>query len=187
MSLISFKSQNTVLNSSNFEELFNEYYTALCRYAIRFVHHPEIAEEIVQDQFIYLWEKRNALTIHTSVKAYLYASVKNKSIDYLRSRFAKVLFVNEELSYEIKTTFDPHSTLEDQELSEIITKAIKALPEKCSIIFSMKRFGELSNKEIAVALNISEKTVENQITIAFKKLRPVLSKCLLFAGTIFLS
>lgn len=175
------------LDNVEIEKLFTKLYTELCRYSIRFVRIPEIAEEIVQEQFIYLWEKRDVLTFHTSIKSYLYASVKNKSIDYLRSHYAKIRYVEDEYCINIESPYNLVSAIEDHELTGIITNAIASLPDKCAIILSMKRFGEMSNKQIAEALNISEKTVENQITIAFKKLRPVLSKCLLLACAIFLS
>jgi RNA polymerase sigma-70 factor, ECF subfamily len=179
--------QSIKLDNIEFEKYFKQLYTELCRYCIRFVRIPEIAEEIVQEQFIYIWEKRNDITFHTSIKSYLYTSVKHKSIDYIRSSYAQTRYLQDDCCVEIESPFNPVSALEDQELTEIITDAVSKLPERCAIIFSMKRFGDMSNKQIADALNISEKTVENQITIAFKKLRSVLSKCLLIAGLIFLS
>jgi RNA polymerase sigma-70 factor (ECF subfamily) len=173
------------LDHDTFEKLFKELYPFLCRHSIQFVRQPEIAEEIVQEQFIYLWEKRNELCIHTSFTSYLYAAVKNKSINYLQSKFAKIQYLHEEYSYELKENADPYSIIEDQELTEIISKAMDLLPKKCYIIFSMRRFGDFTNKQIARALNISEKTVENQITIAFKKLRPILVKSILLVCLIF--
>jgi RNA polymerase sigma-70 factor, ECF subfamily len=193
MSIIDTNGNNFSLDHSvkidniEFERLFTKLYTELCRYSIRFVRIPEIAEEIVQEQFIYLWEKRNDITFHTSIKSYLYTSVKHKSIDYLRSSYAKARYIQDVYCVEIESPLNPVSEVEDQELTEIITNAVSKLPERCAIIFSMKRFGEMSNRQIAVSLNISEKTVENQITIAFKKLRVVFSKCLLMASLMLLS
>jgi RNA polymerase sigma-70 factor, ECF subfamily len=168
--------QSIKLDKIEFEKHFKQLYSELCRYCIRFVRIPEIAEEIVQSQFIYLWEKREELRFHTSVKSYLYVSVKHRSIDYLRSRYAKIRYVEEGFLNDIESPYNPVSVIENREMKEIIKKAIKSLPEKCAIVFLMKRFGEFSNKQIADILNISEKTVENQITIAIKKLRLVLSK-----------
>jgi RNA polymerase sigma-70 factor (ECF subfamily) len=174
------------IDEKKFEKLFNDYFSLLCKFSIRFVRNADIAEEIVKEQFILLWQNRNTLLIHTSLKAYLFATVKNKSIDYLRSRYAKIQSANECVTNEIQEPVDFVLTIEEKEISEVITKAIESLPEKCGIIFSMKRYGEYSNKQIAEALNISEKTVENQITIAFKKLRPILSRCfLVFAAFAF--
>jgi RNA polymerase sigma-70 factor, ECF subfamily len=167
------------IDKTYFEKVFHEFYSSLCRYSIQFVRRPEIAEEIVQELFIYLWDNKNELQIHTSIKSYLYVAVKNRSISYLQSKYTNIQFLSEEASYQLIENTDPHSRLENEELSEIFTKAINSLPEKCYIIFSMRRHGEYTNKEIAHILNISEKTVENQISIAFKKLRSILSKGLL--------
>ena len=125
--------------------------------------------------------------IHTSYKSFLYASVKNRAIDYLRSKFARQKFVVEELSYEISDFSDPSKSLETEELVQIVTNAMETLPDKCYTIFAMKRYGEFTNKQIANELNISEKTVENQVTVAFKKLRVVLSKSILMGSFNFLS
>jgi len=167
-----------VLKATTFEKLFKELYPSLCRCAIRFVRIPEIAEEIVQVQFMELWEKRGSVKIHTSYKSYLYKSVKNKSIDYLRSKFAKLNFVQEEFSYTLIEQSNPIKDIEEKELESVITAAIKELPEKCYIVFSLSRFGDLTNKQIAQQLGISEKTVENQITIAIKRVRIVVENYL---------
>jgi len=159
------------LDNATFEKLFNELYAGLCRYAIQYVRIPEIAEEIVQEQFLDLWEKREIIKIHTSTKSYIYKSVKNKSIDYLRSKFTKQKFVQEELSYTLTEKSNPLKDIERQELESAVTTAMERLPERCYTVFSLSRFGDLTNKQIAEELNISEKTVEAQITIAIKKIR----------------
>lgn len=169
---------NFKLDSNSFDKLFNELYPELCRFSIQFVCIPEIAEEIVQDQFVYIWERRHTIQIRDSYKSYLFKAVKNKSINYLKSRFAKTNFVKEELSYDLSEQTNPLKLIEDKEQTTLVTKALEYLPERCHVIFSMSRFGELSNKQIANELNISEKTVENQITIAIKKLKTLLGEFL---------
>jgi RNA polymerase sigma-70 factor, ECF subfamily len=178
---------STKLDSKEFERLFIQLYAGLCRYSIRFVRKSEVAEEIVQDQFVYLWEKRNELIIHSSFKNYLYVAVKHRSLDYLRSSYAKIKYVEEGVLNNLESPFDLVSVIENQEIDAIITKAISSLPERCAIVFSMKRYGEYSNKQIAECLNISEKTVENQVTIAIKKLQFILSKSVIIAGIVLFS
>ena len=173
---ISVNEKNAALDGIVFENLFNELYVPLCRYCIQFIRIPEIAEEIVQEQFVYIWEKRFDIHIHTSLKSYLYASVRNKSIDYLKSKFARINFVNEQSSYELIETLNPLNIIEETELSSIMTIAIESLPEKCHIIFTMSRFGDLTNKQIAQELELSEKTIEAQITIAIKKIKSFVEK-----------
>ncbi len=165
-----------VVNKAAFEWLFNELYNNLCRFSIKFVLIHQIAEDIVQNVFIYLWENRNEIDIHTSYSSYLYKAVKNKSIDYLRSKYAKINFVQEDAACDSIEYSNPLKKLEEGELESYITKVISELPEKCSIIFSMSRFGDLTNKQIAENLNISEKTVEAQITNAIKKIKAAMCK-----------
>lgn len=162
------------LNEDIFRSLFDEYYTPLYRFCLQFVRNTEVAEDIVQEQFISLWERRYKIIIHTSFKSYLYKAVRNRSIDHLKGRFNQVSFEYESAPGLVIENINPHSNMENKELMDLIQKAIESLPEKCYTIFSMSRFGEFSNKEIAAHLNISVKTVENQITIALKKLRSFL-------------
>ncbi len=165
-----------LLDEDNFKQLFHENYAALCKYCIQFVRRPEIAEEIVQEQFIYIWKNKNKLVIHTSYQSYLYKAVKNKSIDHLRSRFTQVeLKDDDELVYH-SAWENPSANLEADELKRLVGEAVLGLPEKCHTVFTLSRFGEMKNKEIAETLNISIKTVENQITIALKKIKTFLEK-----------
>ena len=102
--------------------------------------------------------------------------VKNKSIDYLKSKFARINFNQEDVIYDIMDNSNPQKKIEEGELESFITKVISNLHEKCSIIFLMSRFGDLTNKQIAENLNISEKTVSAQITIAIMKIKAAMSK-----------
>lgn len=157
-----------------FEQIFKKYYKDLCRYALRFLRKEELAEEIVQDLFITLWEKRKKLDIKASLGAYLFAGVKNKSLNYLKSQFARQDFQRgiEELSLSTDNT---QETLAYNELDELVTAAINSLPKKNRIIFDLNRNAGMSYQEIADQLNISRKTVENQIGISLKKLKELLS------------
>ena len=158
------------------EELFNEYYIPLCRFCAQFVRNTNIAEDIVQDTFVKIWEKRDSIIVNTSYKSYLYTSVRNKAIDHLKSRSAKLMNENVQLDDKIADAADITESIEKKETEAIINKAIESLPEKCFVIFSLKRYGELSNEQIAEKLNLSEKTVQNQITIAKKKLKAYFQK-----------
>jgi RNA polymerase sigma-70 factor, ECF subfamily len=170
------KGSINLFDPNGFEKIFNDNYAALCRYSLQFVRRSEIAEEIVQDQFIYIWNNRDHIEIHTSYQSYLYRAVRNKSIDYLRSRFAKTDFeeadeINSKPGWE-----DPTEKMDADELKQVISEAVKNLPEKCYTIFTMSRFGELKHQEISEMLGISVKTVENQITIALRRIKAFLEK-----------
>jgi RNA polymerase sigma-70 factor, ECF subfamily len=174
-----------LLDERGFRRLFHENYAALCKYSLRLVRRPEMAEEIVQEQFIYIWNNRNRILVHTSYQSYLYKSVRNKSIDYLRSRFAKAEFVDDTDFVFQSAMEDPSAAMESDELKQLIGKAVFQLPEKCHTIFSMSRFGEMKNQEIADTLNISIKTVENQITIALRKIKSFLEKHWMMLAVLF--
>jgi RNA polymerase sigma-70 factor, ECF subfamily len=162
------------MESCEFEIVFKNLYPVLCRYALTLVSDKAIAEDIVQEQFANLWEYDNRKKIH-SIEAYLFKAIKNKSINYLRSYSTRNV---KRLDTLVEDTFNSTTgdQLEFQELVGLIDEAIKLLPEKCSAIFFMKRFEGLSIKEIAEKLSISEKTVENQITIAIHKIAAHLKK-----------
>jgi RNA polymerase sigma-70 factor (ECF subfamily) len=157
----------------NFTGLFQELYSPLCRYCMKLVGEKDMAEDIVQEQFVYIWEHRHRLANSVSLKFYLFTAVKHRSINYLKKRFSgKSGDCLESLPATVLMDKipDPSVLLENMELGRVIEHAIAQLPEKCRIIFTMKKIGEYSNKEIARNLKISVKTVENQMTIAFKKL-----------------
>ncbi len=167
--------KNNSLDPQTFEYLFREFYPGLLRYCTRITRNQVIAEDIVQEKFIRLWEMRNEIIIHSSYKSFLYTSVKNKAIDYLRTKYSKS-FISYNEAPILNDQETPSQLLEFEEYSKIITKAVEGLPDKCFAVFSLKRYGELSRKEIAEKLNISEKTVDNHLAIATKKIRSVLLK-----------
>lgn len=154
-----------------YEFLFRTWYTPLFRFCLKFVRIDEIAEELVQEVFIYLWEKREILELKSSVKSYLFTAVKNKSYDYLKSKYAKTAFQSELLDYEQPMVKLVEEEIENKELVGIIRDGINQLPEKCRIIFTMSREGGMTYNEIAEELNISPKTVKAQIGIGIQKLK----------------
>jgi RNA polymerase sigma-70 factor (ECF subfamily) len=159
--------------NNEFQHLFDDLYVPLCRFALKFLNNSSLAEDVVQDTFVYLWENRNRLSFSDGINQYLYTTVRNKSLNLLQKKFIKSVSLLPD-DKEIMTIGSKQPTaqelLECKELEKILEDALKSLPEKCRIIFSMKRFGEMTNNEIADKLNISVKTVEAQTTIAIKKL-----------------
>jgi len=157
------------MNSKEFETIFNQYYPVLCRYAFSLVKNKVTAEDIVQEQFINLWENRYRTSI-SSYSAYLFKAVKNKSINYLQSGHYKNIVLSDPLKESSKITNCTREAINHNELQQLIVEAIRKLPPRCSYIFYLKRFEEFSNAEIAKKLSISVKTVENQMTIAIRKI-----------------
>jgi len=154
------------------EHLFNDYYTELCRKAYHIVNNKEISEDIVQDVFLKLWDKRNKIVITTSLGAYLNRMVFNESISFLRKNKSFLEFFDE--IEQTETNHKPDDKIEEKELKTIINSAINGLPPRCKTIFLLSRTEELTYKQIAEQLDVSIKTVENQMGKALKLLRKTL-------------
>ena len=161
-----------------FDALFKMYYNNLCRFGWRYVNSTAIAEELVQDVFLRLWENRSTWKPLGTVRGYLYKSVKHRAIDYLKHQM--VIDKHKELiKTDIKyVTMDVNDEHQDEHLREAIAKAIENLPERGRMVFKLHRYDGLSYKEIAQVMDISVKTVENQMTRVFKLLRQDLSHLL---------
>jgi RNA polymerase sigma-70 factor (ECF subfamily) len=174
-----------------FNNLVRLYYTSLCRYAIKYVRSEEQAEEIVQDVFLSLWERRGVLMITTSLEAYLHTAVKYRSLNHLKKKLATQELISDYEAYAHPSTNNTEDQIAGNELAHLVTQAIRALPEKCRIIFDLSRNGGLTYREIATELNISPKTVETQISIALRRIKEFLGKHwdtlipLVLVGTVF--
>lgn len=154
-----------------FEMLFRTYYQPLCNYAYTFVQDRDEAEEIVQNTFLNVWEKRDNLSIHTGVKPYLYAMVRNACLNVIKHEKVKQQHVAIELVAGEKSADSVTRTVVAAELETRISQAMNKLPEQCRLVFKLSRFEELKYAEIAEQLNISVKTVENQMGKALKIMR----------------
>ena len=167
-----------------FKMLFDSYYPGLCRFARRYVRVNETAEDLVSDLFVKLWEQPRAMAANVSLKGYLYRSVYNSSMNYLTRTRSKFRDLDPEtvskLHELMPQTIDdlPASGLLAGELDAEIEKAIDRLPAECGRIFKLSRSEELSHREIAQQLNISENTVKVQIYRALAKLREALKEYL---------
>lgn len=162
-------------NKQLFNQLFTDYYVNLCRFAYTYVKDNDISEEIVQEVFIALWEQRAAFSINTSVRSFLYTSVKNRSLNHIRNSKTRIRHEDEFAKEQDSKVSHIINFCEQEELSHLIDTAISELPDQCRTIFEMSRNQNLTHSQIAQQLNISQKTVENQMGIALKKLRTKLS------------
>jgi RNA polymerase sigma-70 factor, ECF subfamily len=161
-----------------FEMLFRSYYQPLCNYAYTFVQDRDEAEEIVQTTFLSVWEKRNALDIRTGFKPYIYAMVRNACLNLIKHEKIKQLHVQGELAVAERSVESVSRTVMAAELETRIQSAMEKLPEQCRLVFKLSRFEELKYAEIAEQLNISVKTVENQMGKALKIMREQLAEYL---------
>jgi RNA polymerase sigma-70 factor (ECF subfamily) len=154
-----------------FEMLFRTYYQPLCNYAYTFVQNRDEAEEIVQSTFLSVWEKRENLEIRTAIKPYLYAMVRNACLNVLKHEKIKQQHAAVELAVAEKSVESVTRTVMASELETRIYEAMEKLPQQCRLIFKLSRFEELKYSEIAEQLDLSVKTVENQMGKALKIMR----------------
>lgn len=168
----------------SFEILFNHYYSKLCTYATIFVKYPDVAEEIVQETFIRVWEKRSDIIIESTFKAYIYRSVHNNCINYLKSN-KYIRDKQEAARIEISRQFEVNiknldTGIIDQLISEEFNlrfaRAIESLPEQCRKVFLLCRNEQLTYTETAERLNISTNTVKSHMKTALMKLKEFMDK-----------
>ncbi len=157
-----------------FRFFFEKYYTDLCNFVNIYLNDPITAEDIVQDIYVYFWDRKEDIHIETSIKSYLLKASKNKSLNYLRNEKIR-LNIQEKLSEESCASYETVADADDdRRMQEIIGKAVASLPEKCREIYILHKEKKLTYNEISEELGISVKTVENQMGIALKKLREFL-------------
>ncbi len=154
-----------------FRRLFDSYYQKLFQVAFYFLKSKEPAEEAVADVFYFVWKRRKELPEVADMDAYLYISVKNQSLQYLRRPALFGTAPAELYTLEwIPDSDNPERTLLDQEYKDLIQKAIDSLPSKCREVFRLVFSDKLKHKEIAALLDISEKTVEAHIAKAYARI-----------------
>lgn len=168
-----FEEKMNVINIKFLEETFHMYYEGLHRYAFTMLNDSDMAKDVVQQVFVTLWEKKEALNITMSVKAYLYRAVYNSCVNrQTREQKHQPISPDNEDQLPVKPAF-----LSDiRELRTAIEQAIASLPPQCRLVFLKSREEEKSYPVIARELDISVKTVEAQISKALRILRSALEK-----------
>lgn len=152
-----------------FEEAFKSNFKALHAYSYTMLQDDAMAEEIVQTVFLKLWESRERMAIHTSLRAYLYKSVYNESLNYLKHKRVQRKYMEEAMVAQKQQQAQEADA--DNELQKHLQRALRQLPEKCRTVFQLSRFEELKYQEIGDKLGISLKTVEAHMGKALKLLR----------------
>ncbi|NII23446.1 RNA polymerase sigma-70 factor [Pseudoflavitalea sp. X16] len=167
------------LLKSNDEAAFNEIYKRfqglLYVYACRITREENEAEDIVQEVFIYLWDKRTTLMLTDSLAGWLYQAVRYRFFDRLDRRKVRTDHQASLQDFLDQGAYCPDEYLRERELAQLIEKGIAALPAKMQEIFALSRKEQLSHKEIASRLHLSEKTVKNQVHNALRILKTRIS------------
>ncbi len=155
------------MTGKEFDSFFRKMYLPLGMFALRILEDAQSAEDIVEDTFMKAWSLIEEGKDIADFKAYMYRMVRNACISHLRNR-------KEMVGLEFIPEVD-EETVDTSERDARIWKAIDELPEKCRQVFLLSKQDGLSNEEIAVQMGISIKTVKNQMTKAFSRLRDTLS------------
>ncbi|MFV0592481.1 MAG: RNA polymerase sigma-70 factor [Draconibacterium sp.] len=171
-----------------FESMFKAYFPRLKRYCIGMVQDNDVADDLVQDSFLKLWEKRYDVHNESSFKALLYTIVRNNALNYLKRNKLHTEFL-EAFRYNsysqelfIRSFLDEKEQKEEEAFFNAeLKRLLGTLPEKCREAFLLSRFEGLSNKEVAKAMEVSVKTVEKHLA----KARSILRKSLLNSGVTF--
>jgi len=172
-------------DEETFEALFNMHFKGLCLYAENILKNSSAAEEIVEEFFCYLWDHCESVMINTSVNGYLYTSIHNRCLKYLRHQKVKQDYIDEaqyhftdrELLSTVSSDY-PEANLISKELGDKISNAVASLPEQCKKVFCLNRFENMTYQEIADRVGVSVNTVKTQMTTALKKLREELKEYL---------
>ena len=168
-------------DQKQWEIIYKKHWEHVFDSAYKRVGSEDIAQDITQDIFISLWEKRDTLEIRESLAAYLQGSVKYRVINYFKANLTKEKYTKDLLSLMGNTsTLHPTNQLAIKEIHKELDQAIAELPERMRLIFSMSRKQEKSNNEISTELNLSIQTVKNQLTAALKIIRKRLAYLTVF-------
>jgi RNA polymerase sigma-70 factor (family 1) len=153
-----------------YKELFHHFYPSLYQFALSIVKSGQVAEEVVSDVFIRIWKKRAALARIQNLRLYLFTATKNTSLNYLRQQKREADLPDDYRVQLRSVYFNPEELLITAEMIKRIQLAIQQLPPRCQLIFKLVKEDGLKQKEVAGLLNLSIKTVENQLAVALRKI-----------------
>ncbi|MEX0660604.1 MAG: RNA polymerase sigma-70 factor [Balneolaceae bacterium] len=166
----------------SFEILFKKYYLPLTRFVWRYVDSKAIAEELVQELFTILWEKREEWNVDTekTIRSYLYKSARNLALNQLKHQEIKEKYDSEWMNQKEHPSIKYRDEIREHQISTAISRAIEELPPRSKITYKLHRHDGLTYTEIAEVMGVSVKTVESQMTRTLKTLREQLSYLLPF-------
>lgn len=154
-----------------FEALFRAYAAPLCQFVYRYVACRQVAEDLVQDLFLHIWQQREIWNVPRSVSSYLYRAARNRALDQLKHENVVERWRDEVYHNSDMTADSADTLLRTGEVTMHVQTTIASLPERCRIVFILSRWHGLSYREISQVMQISVKTVETQMSRAFDKLR----------------
>jgi RNA polymerase sigma-70 factor (ECF subfamily) len=154
-----------------YTEIYKRYWAVLFRHSRRMLQDDEAAKDVVQDIFIMLWAKGSVVVLNTSLSAFLYSAVRNKVFDLIDRNKVKGNYLASLEKFIDSGEFTTDNQVLEKEIAAIIEKEIAFLPAKMREVFELSRKSNLSYKEIAVKMDITDHTVKKQMSNALKILR----------------
>lgn len=154
-----------------FSEIFNRYHMQLYHYAFAKIKEEAAAKDVVQDVFIKLWANGKNMAADSNLSHYLYRSIHNRSLDWLKSQSVREDYVS---SFQVFLDVAVEGTdyrIREQDMDNLIEEEVSRLPRRLQEVIFLRRKEQLSNKEIAERLGLSEQTVETHFKRAFRVLR----------------
>jgi RNA polymerase sigma-70 factor (ECF subfamily) len=165
-------------------EIFNQHYPLMVSDIYRIIPDEDTCKDLAQEVLVELWKRKEAIEVHSSLRAYLRRSALNKALTYLKNQRKIQLEGDDQFADTLDSSaFDLALQDKQEALESALHAAIDRLPEKCRQVFALSRFENMSHKEIAETLGISVKTIENQITKAMKLLRDALTILTILSST----
>ncbi|MCO5237203.1 MAG: RNA polymerase sigma-70 factor [Chitinophagaceae bacterium] len=163
-------------DQSAFKQLFGHFYTGLFQFAMSIVKEKEVAEELVEDLFVVIWNKRSTITQITNFKVYLYVAIRNRCLNVVNRKMNTRVVGLEQADIKCNVSVpNPEDILIASDLLRRVNKAVQALPPKCRMVYKLVKEDGLSYKEAAEVLDISPKTVEHHIATAVRKIAAALN------------
>ena len=172
--------EGSPLDKKHFEEIFTKYYSMLCIIAYDYVGDKSLAEEMVQDTFMAIWEKRDSITVTPAIRYYLVKATQNTCLQYLRKKKIETQPIDTISTEKMIAWSDdyPLGHLFEKELADIINQTIQSFSPQIQKVFLLSRFKDMTYSQIAAILNVSENTVKTQMKIALSRLRDAVKEYL---------
>ncbi|MES2515887.1 MAG: RNA polymerase sigma-70 factor [Bacteroidota bacterium] len=154
-----------------YTEIYQRYWASMYLFARKLLNDPIVAKDVIQEVLLYIWTNSENLKENTPIAPYLYTAIRNKALTYISRQKLQDKYLDSLSAFIKQGEYTADKNIREQELQEVIDKAIDALPKKMKQIFQLSKVEQLSNKEIATQLEISDKTVRNQLSTALKTIK----------------
>jgi len=170
------------MTEQQFEQIFKQYFTFLSNVAYAVVNDEDDAYDIAQQVFIKFWNKKDTVDIDNNIKSYLHRATVNTAINFIKKDNKTVKFEDVSGAELAASTEEAKVEVSEENIQDVIKDAVSNLPEKCRLVFSLSRYSDMTNREIAEHLDISIKAVEKHISRALKELRVTLKPYMNYFG-----